>query len=590
MGGEMADGGTRRARVRTELARVSADTPEEATGLTRRVPILRLLRGYGIGSVRGDALAGITVWAVLVPQALAYASLAGAPPVAGLYTALGAMALYFVFGTSRELNMGPEGTVAILVATSVAPMAAGDEARYVALMAALAILTGAVSMLGGLLRLGWISRFLSRPILVGYIVASAVIIAWSQLGDFLGIDVDGVGSFVRNVPNTHIWTLAVGVTAIVVTLVVRRLGPRGPSYLAGMAAATLLVAAAGLADRGVDTVGAIASGLPAVGLPDVVLADVTSLVLPAAAVALLVYADSMLTARSLAKANDYEVDANQEFFAIGAANAGSGLLGGFSANGSQSRSFVGLAAGASTQVTNLVACVLVVLTLLFLTPLFERLPRAALAGVLLVAAAGLIDVQELRRVWTLSHADFWLAAMTAALVVGVGVLAGVAVAVVASLLHAALVPFRTHTAVLARIPGTSRYEDIDDVADPQFVPGLIVYRFDASLYFANADQFARDVHRLIDDAHPPAREVLLSAEAIVTIDATAHEVFHEVVDDVHERGIRFTVARAKEQFRETLERSGLAEVVDAFYLEVDEGVAAYRARTSEPHTATPSGD
>jgi SulP family sulfate permease len=585
----MADRGPRRGRVRTELADGPAGAGTQASGLTGRVPILALFGRYGARSMTGDALAGITLWAVLVPQALAYGSLAGVPPVAGLYTAIGAMALYLVFGTSRELNVGPEGTVGILVATSVAPIAAGDEARYLELTAALAILTGAVSALGGVLRLGWITRFLSRPILLGYIVGSAVIIAWSQVGDFLGIRGDGVGSFVRNVPKTHGWTLTVGVTAIVLTVAIRRLGPRWPSYLVGMSAATLVVAVGGLADRGVATVGTIPSGLPNVGLPDVRLADLVSLLGPAAAVAVLVYADSMLTARSLAKANDYEVDADQEFFALGAANAGSGLLGGFSANGSQSRSFVSLAAGASTQVANLVAGALVVLTLLFLTPLFERLPRAALAGVLLVAAAGLIDVEELRRIWTLSRPDFWLAAMTAALVVGVGVLAGVAVAIVASLVHAALVPYRAHTAVLARVPGTARYEDADDVDRPHLVPGLIIYRFDASLYFANAQQFADDVRRLVDDADPPAREVLLSAEAVVTIDATAHEVLHELVDDLHERGVRFTVARAKERFRETLERSGLADEVDAFYLEVDEAVAAYRARTDRRDTPPPRG-
>jgi len=344
-----------------------------------------------------------------------------------------------------------------------------------------------------------------------------------------------------------------------------------------MATATLLVMAGDLANRGVATVGAIPAGLPTIGLPDVGLDDAVSLLAPAAAVSLLVYADSMLTARSLAKENNYNVDADQEFFALGAANVGSGLLGGFAANGSQSRSFISLAAGASTQVVNLVASVLVVLTLLFLTPVFERLPTAALAGVLLVAAARLIDVRELRRIWTLARADFWLAALTAALVVGVGVLAGVAVAVVASLLHAALAPYRAHTAVLARVPGTARYDDVDDVDRPELVPGLIVYRFDASLYFANAHQVADDVRRLVSAAEQPVREVMLNAEAIVTIDATAHEVLHELVDELHEQGIRFTIARAKDAFLRTLERSGLAADIDALYLEVDEGVATYEA-------------
>lgn len=546
--------------------------------LRRRVPIVRLLDEYDRSQLTGDLLAGITLWAVLVPQGLAYGALAGVPPVTGLYTALGAMALYAVFGTSRELNMGPEGAVAILVATTIGGMAGGDSARFVALAAALAILTGLILLVGGFLKLGWIVRFLSRPILLGYILGSAILIAASQVGDFLGIEAPDLPSFFANVGDTHWPTLTVGTLAVIVILAVRRLGPRWPAYLAGMAAAGAAVAFGNLADRGVAVIGSIPSGVPSVGLPGVGGGELLSLAGPALAIALLVYTDSMLTEQSLAKINEYELDDNQEFFALGASNIGSGLVGGFPANGSQSRSFVNIAAGARSQVSNLVVIVLVVLTLLFLTSLFERLPQAALAGVLLVAAATLVDIPELRRIWTLNRADFWLALLAAALVVGVGVLRGVVAAVLLSLLWAAIRPYRAHTAVLARVPGTDRYRDLDKVDNPNQIPGLIVYRFDAPLYFANAEQFDQEIRRLVEEADDQVEELMLSAEAVVTIDSTAHQILGDLIEDLHGRNVRFTVARSNPEFEETLERSGLADEVDAFHLEVDTGVEAFLSR------------
>ncbi|WP_256566994.1 SulP family inorganic anion transporter [Natrinema gelatinilyticum] len=302
------------------------------------------------------------------------------------------------------------------------------------------------------------------------------------------------------------------------------------------------------------------------------------MLVPALAVALLMYTDSILTEQSLATEKDYEIDVDQEFYALGAANVGAGLMGGFPVNGSQSRSAVNDEAGAKTQAANLVTAVLVVLTLLFLTPLFETLPQAALAGVLLVAAAGLVDLSAIRRVRVLDRFDFWLILITAALVVGVGVLTGILVAVFLSLLDAALKPYKPHTAVVARVPGTERFRDVDTLPNAEEIPGLIIYRFDAPLYFANADVLVDEITALVDESDPPPEEVLVSAEAITDIDSTAHETLHELVDDLHERGIRFTVAGAKAPFVETVERSGLREEIDAFYLEVDRGVAAFYNR------------
>jgi SulP family sulfate permease len=537
-----------------------------------------LTKRYQRGWAGADLLAGVTLGAVLVPQALGYASLAGAPAVVGLYTALGSMTLYFFFGTSRELNMGPEATVAIVAGTSVASLAGDDAGRYLSLLAALAVATGIVSFLCGFLRLGWITVFLSRPILLGYIVGSGLIIAKSQATDLLGVDDISLGSLLDDLASAKMWTLAVGTATIVVVVALRRIGPRIPSYLIAMAVATSMVVLLGLRSEGVAVVGAIESGLPPIGLPHIVIGDIPSLIGPAAAIALLMYADSMLTEQSLAKDNGYDVDANQEFFALGAANIGSGLFGGFPANGSQSRSVVNVAAGARTQVSNLVAAALVVVTLLFLTPLFDYVPRAGLAGVVLVAAAGLIDVPALRRIWVLSRSDFVLAVLTALLVVWIDVLAGILAAVVLSLLDAALKPYRAHTTVLERVPGTSHFRDVDLVSGSHTVAGLLIVRFDGPLYFANANAFADRVRALVETADPPPKEVLLNAEAIVDVDSTSHESLRELIDDLHERGVRFTLARAKQTFVNTLERSSLAGSIDGFHLEVDSGVRAFCER------------
>lgn len=546
--------------------------------LRSRFPVIELVTGYRREYVTDDLLAGVTLWAMLVPQALAYASLAGVPPVVGLYTALGSMAMYAVFGTSRQLNVGPEGTVAILVATIVSPLAGGDIGQYLVFTSALAILVGLFSVLGGILELGWITRFLSRPVLVGYIFGSAVIIATGQLGRLLGINAPTLVATVWALDELNLWTLTVGTLTVLVVLVARRFGPRVPAYLIGMTVATIVVAVGDFTTRGVAIVGDIRPGLPAIGFPTLAVADLASLLGPALAVALLMYVDSLLTERSLAQRNDYEVDANQEFFGLGAANLGSGLVGGFPVNGSQSRSIVNDAARAKTQLSNLVALGLVVLTLLFLTPLFRNLPRAALAGVLLVAATELVDVAELRRVRRINKFDFRLALFTAVLVVFVGVLVGILVAVVLSLFDAAVKPYQPNTAEMVRVPGTDRFRDVDSVPDGEPIPGLIIYRFDARLYFANAEVLADEVIELVESAEPPAQEVMLSAEAIIDIDSTAHETLHDLIDELHEREIRFTVARAKPSFLETLERSGLREEIDALYLEVDTGVSAFQRR------------
>ena len=494
-----------------------------ANGFGRFVPGIAMLAAYDGTWFRPDLLAGLTVWAMLVPQSLGYASLAGMPTEYGLYAALGALAVYWLWGSSRELNVGPESTVAIMVATILASQVAAGSEEYVEAAAVLAIMVGLVLLIGGIFRLGRIADFLSRPILAGYVFGSGILIVVSQLPDLLGIEVDSslymtdIGGVVRNLDQIDATSLTLGVATILIVVGMKRFARAIPGALVAVVLTTIAVAAF---DLDVDTVGAFPSGVPIPGIPNVSLDLVVGLIGPAFAVALLVYPDSVLTARSLAVINKYRLDADREFFGIGAANIGSGFVGGFPVNGSQSRSFVLSDAGAKSQVSNLWAAAFVLLTLLLLAPLFEYLPMAALAGIVIVAGAGLLDPSEFTALWRYRRTEFWLAVITIGAVLTLGMLGGILVAVGLSLLLVVLQASSPSTALLGRLPGTDTYRDVADHPDAETFPGLLIYRFDAPLFFANAGQMRSDISAAIDEADPPIQDVLFDAEAVYDVDST----------------------------------------------------------------------
>lgn len=556
------------------------------SGIRRYVPGIGLVTGYQRAWFRPDLLAALSLWAILVPQAMAYAQLAGVPAVYGLYTAMAAMVAYALLGSSRELNQGPESAVAILTASMIAPIAGSDPDRYLALTALLALLVGAWCLLGGFLRLGFITRYLSRPILLGYIIGSAVLIVVSQLPALLGLDIDRddyrteLGAVFRNLDESHALTLAIGAGLIALILVLKRFVPRLPVYLVAALVGVGLVVLFDLPEEGVAVVGEIEPGLPVPGLPDVGLGDVGTLLFPALAVALLAYADSVVTAQSIAKMEGYDIDANQEFLGLGGASIAAGLFRGFPVNGSQTRTVVLADAGAKTQMAGLVSVGLVVLTLLFLTPVFERLPDVALAAIVIVAGIGLFDVAELRRLWRIDRADFTLALITTVSVVVLGMLSGIVVAILLSLLDVARRAGSPHTAVLGRVPGTDRFRDVDLIDSPEYFPGIIVYRFDAPLFFANVGVFTDELDELVSSAPDPVREVLVDAESISDIDTTAVAAIDEFLDDMAERGIGVSFARMHSRVYDTLDAAGIIDRVgeDRFFLEVDDGVDDFIAR------------
>ena len=577
---------------------MTLETQDEPKGLARFVPGLATLTGYERGWFRPDLLAGVTVWAMLVPQSLGYSSLAGMPSVNGLYAAVGALVLYWLWGSSRELNVGPESTVAIMVATILTPLAATGTDEYVALAAMLGILVGLVLLIGGLLRLGRIADFLSRPILAGYVFGSGILIVVSQLPDLLGIDIDAslyatdIGGVIRNLDQTDLLTLAIGLGTIAVVVGLRVVNRAVPGALVAVILFTTLV---WLADLDVETVGEFASGIPLPGLPDISLDQVFSLIVPAFAIALLVYPDSVLTGRSLSAVNKYRLDANREFFGIGAANVGSGLMGGFPVNGSQSRSFVVSDAGAKSQVSNLWAAAMVLLTLLLLAPLFAYLPTAALAGIVIVAGAGLLGVSEFATLWHYRRIEFWMGVGTIVAVLTLGMLGGIIVAVALSLLEVVMRASSPETAELGRLPDTDTYRDIEDHPDAETFPGLYLYRFDAPLFFANSSRLRDDIVEAISLPGAEISDVVIDAESMYDIDSTGALVLLELLDVLDDTGVGLSFARLRTELRDEMESAGVDSRLagDGIYLEVDDAVADYLARTavdpSEPGLEPPTG-
>jgi SulP family sulfate permease len=547
-----------------------------------------MFRGYSVSSLRLDSIAALSLWAVVIPQALAYGELAGVPAVAGLYTALAGMLLYGLFGSSRYLNVGPESSVAIVVAASVGSLSNGDPERAIALTAMLAILTAAFLLVGAVVRLGFITRLLSTPILAAYLTGSAIIIIASQVPKIFGISVEGeewwakIVGVVAHLDETNLWALGLGVGTIVLVVLLQRVAKALPAFLIAMAIATLVVALADLAStQDVAVVGYISRGIPFPSFPNVSLSETIDLLWPAASVALLVFASSVATASALASRDKEDLSPTKEFIGLAAAGVGAGLLQGFPANASDSRSFIVANSGRGSQSVNIVGAAAVAVTLVALTPLFESLPIAALGGVVLVSAIKLIDLAGLHRLWRVRRSDFALAIITFAGVLLVGVLGGIVVGVVVSLLETLRRAILPSTAVLGQVGPSLTYRDITHYLDAETVPGLVVYRFDAPLFFANAELFRDQIRDVVRSAGTPVRRLVVSAEGITDMDVTGAEALGRVIEDMHDLGVHLVLARVRMTVRQTLRTLGLEERIgrENFFLTVADATRDFTPAT-----------
>jgi len=520
----------------------------------------RWLHSYERASLPLDLSAGLTVGVLLVPQAMAYASLAGMPPITGLYAALVALVVYALSGTSSHLSYGPVALVALLTASAVGPLSDGDPVRYAALAAALAVIVGVLHGLLGALRAGAVVDLIAHPVIVGFTAAAGIVIALTQARDLLGIDIErseravhAVLAVGRGIPATHPATLIVSALAIGLLLGLRRALPRVPSAIAVVVLAVLATVALGLEGRGVEVVGDIPVGLPALRLPFVSVGDLLALLPLAAVLALVSFAESISIAKSIAGRTRETVDANRELLASGAANVAAGLFGGFPVAGSFSRSYLTYTARGRTAVSGLVAATLVGLTLTLLTPLLEPLPKAVLAAIVLVTVIALIDVREARRVARVDRRDGLVLVVTFVATLVLGIELGLAVGVGANLVAHVVGGMQPDLVILGRVLGTMEYRNIQRQAGITCEDGLIL-RLDGPLDFLSARTFATRVRGLVA-ARPELRWIVLNGAAIARLDSTGLHTLHELQQDLRAAGIDLHLATLRFAQREVLARA-----------------------------------
>ena len=582
--------------------------PSLANRLNTYAPGIGALRDYHRPWLRADAFAGIAVAAYLVPQVMAYASIVGVPPVVGLWTALAALTAYAALGGSRVLSVGPESTVALMAGATVAPLAGGDPARAVALSSALALVVAGWCLVARMVRLGVASDLLSTPLLVGYLAGGAVLMVVGQLGRLTGTTVSGEGvveqvtSFIRVVSDTDLLTLAVGAGTLGLLLAVGRLRPRWPGPLIAVASATIVCAVAQLADRGVAVVGHVPTGLPGVAFPAVTIEDFKRLAVAGLGVALVAYSDNSLIERGFPAPPDERggmsrrVDPDQELVALAGVHVASGLVGGFPVSSSGSRTALALAAGARTQLYSLVAAVVVIVVLFAAGPLLSQLPAAALGAVVLYAASKLVSLAELVRLARFRRMELILALAALVGTLTFGILAGVGIAIALSILEMIHRLARPHEGVLGRVPGLAGMHDVDDYPDAQTLPGLIVYRYDAPLFFANVGDLRRRALLAVEqenaaDPKHPVRWFVLNVEANVEIDITAADGLRDLHSDLAKQGVRLGLARVKNDVRSALERANLVELIGADMMfptlpVMEQGYLAWASEHPYPDTPT----
>ncbi|MDX3714731.1 sulfate permease [Streptomyces europaeiscabiei] len=569
------------------MSRSSGDRAPRSRSWLRLTPGLGTLLGYRRSWLKGDVLAGVTVAAYLVPQVMAYAGVAGLPPVAGLWAILPALALYALLGSSRLLSVGPESTTALMTATVIAPLAAGDPARYATLAATLAITVGLLCVVAWATRLGFLADLLSRPVLIGYLAGVALIMMMDQLPKLTGVDTTGsaffpqLWSFVRSLPDAHPATVLFSTVALAFLLAVARYVRAIPGPLLVVVLGTAVVAAFGLDDRhGIKVIGDVPAGLPGLAVPD--LTDLPHLVLPALGVLLVGYTDFILTARAFTDrdsgAGADALDANQEFLALGAANLGAGTLHGFPVSSSASRTALASSAGARSQAYSLVAGAAVLAVLLLLSPLLTRTPRAVLGVLVVYAAIRMIDLAGFRRLASFRRRELLLALGCLAGVLALDILYGVLVAVGLSIAELLTRVARPHDAVQGLVPGVAGMHDIEDYPEARTIPGLLVYRYDSPLFFANAEDFRRRALTAVDEQEGPVRWFVLNTEANVEVDITALDAVDALRRELTDRGIVFALARVKQDLMDDLTAYGLVDTVgtERIFPTLPTAVSAYR--------------
>jgi SulP family sulfate permease len=560
-------------------ADVDGSTRDTATvkprGLSRYVPILSWSRHYDRSWLVVDVVAGLTLWGLVIPEGMAYAGIAGLPPQAGLYTLVASLLIYALLGTSRHLSVQATSATAALLATSVAAAlvaadAGSDAQAYAAYAAAFVLITAIVFLAAGLARLGFITQFLSKPVMDGFVVGLAVFVAVGQLYKLFGVPkpsgntVQKLAGTIKDLPQTNWTTLAVGASALALLFLLPRLSKKIPAGLVVLFGYITLSAVLDLQDhRGVAVVGALPQGLPSLGVPQgVPMSAWLGMALPAIGVLLVAYSEALGVAHEFAEKHGYEVDADQELRAHGVVNFASGLFGGMIAGGSMSASAVKEGAGAYSQVANLVAWIATVVTLLLLTPLFAPLPEAVLAALIIHAVWHIITSRKLLKLLRESQVEVWFGVLALGGVLLIDVLAGMVIGLLASLLFVIYRTSRPHVSSLGRVPGVPGvYTDLTRHPEDTPVPGVLIVRLDAQLYYANALTVRDRVKALLAEMDPPARALVFDADTQDEIDVTSTDILRGMVKQLQGNGIAVYLAALHEPVLEHGRKTGLLESI-----------------------------
>jgi sulfate permease, SulP family len=538
------------------------------SGVRRYVPILAWLPGYDRTWLRYDVIAGATIWGLLVPEMIAYAGLAGLPPQAGLYTLLVTLIAYAVFGSSRHVVAAGTSAAAVLLASGVADRSPASAAEYATLGAGLVLLCGCLFLAAGLLRMGFVAQFLSRPVMEGFVFGLALFVTVSQLPKLLGIEKgDGdtirqLGHVVAHLADASAATVAVGIAALLLLFGAERFARHLPGGLIALVLGIVLSAALSLSDHGVAIVGTVPSGLPSVGVPSISSSDALALLAAAGGMVLVIFSESLGAAENFAQKHGYEIDSNQEMIALGVANIGSGLVGGLASGGSLSQTAVNEGAGARSEVSPIVAAALGLVTILLLTPLFKDLPEAVLAALIIHAVSHLWKVAEFRRYRSENQPEFWLGLMTLVGVVTLDVLPGLLIGVVSMLILTIYHASRPHVSILGAVPGAvGAYGDVERHPDYPRPEGVLLLRLEAPMFYANASLIRDRIKLLVGRADPTPRAVVLDIGANGRLDLTSADTLTEVALTLRRAGVDFALADVRTPVLRIAGRTGLLDAL-----------------------------
>ncbi|MBW4565228.1 MAG: solute carrier family 26 protein [Mojavia pulchra JT2-VF2] len=562
------------------------------------IPGLKRLLSYQRAWLLPDLLAGVTVAAYLIPQCMAYGELAGVQPVVGLWAILPPMIIYAVLGSSPQLSVGPESTTAVMTAAALAPLVASNGTNYATLASGLAFIVGIVCIIGYIARLGFLADLLSKPILIGYMAGVAIIMITGQLGKIAGIDIEAntvfgeVGEFFSKLDQIHQPTLILAAIVLAFLFIIQRCFATVPGPLFAVLLATASVAVFDLDQQGVAVVGEIPAGLPHLAFPKLSAQEFSTLIASAVGIAIVGYSDNVLTARAFANRNHYKIDANQELLALGTSNLGNGLMQGFPISSSGSRTAIADSLGSKSQAFSLVALIVVILVLLFLRPLLAQFPKAALGAIVIYAATKLIEIPEFLRLAQFRRSELFLALVTIFGVLLTDILVGVGIAVGLSVIDLFARVARPHDAVLGEVPGLPGLHDIEDWQGAKTIPGLVIYRYDAPLCFANVENFKRRALSAIEAEKTPVEWFVLNTEAIVEVDITAIDALAQLHSELAAQGITFALTRVKQDLYKQLKHSQLLDKIGSqhVYLTLHTALAAFQAREYHSHKQTLEGE